>query len=262
MNTATLPKRSLTTFYQDAFEILNAADVPFLVGGGFAQSRHTGRDRETKDLDIVLRRVDVERMLRAFDDAGYRAEIPYPHWLAKIHHNGHYLDVMFGSGNGVVQVDDCWFAYAVEAEVLERSVWLVPPEELLWSKAFVQERERFDGADVLHLLHSCARDLHWDRLLARFGDKWPVLFSHLVLFQFAYPDRRADIPRHVLDELSQRLRLLPVAEDEHVCYGTLISREQYLYDVKTLGYEDARLEPRGGMSKNETEIWTRAIESK
>ena len=29
---------------------------------------------------------------------------------------------MFGSGNGVVQVDDCWFAHAVEAEVLERNV--------------------------------------------------------------------------------------------------------------------------------------------
>ena len=262
MNTASLPKRSLTTIYQDAFEILQAADVPFLVGGGFAHSRHTGRDRETKDLDIVLRRADVERMLRAFDEAGYRAEIPYPHWLAKIHHNGHYLDVMFGSGNGVVQVDDCWFAYAVEADVLDRSVWLVPPEELLWSKAFVQERERFDGADVLHLLHSCARDLHWDRLLSRFGDKWPVLFSHLVLFQFAYPDRRGDIPRRVIEELSGRLSRLEQHDAEHVCYGTILSREQYLYDVNVLGYEDARLVPRGTMTLRDLEIWTEAIGKK
>jgi hypothetical protein len=259
MNTASLPKRSLATFYQDAFAILNEADISFLIGGAFAQSRHTGRDRDTKDLDIVLRRADVVRMLRAFDEAGYRAEVPYPHWLAKIHSNDQYLDVMFGSGNGAVHVDDCWFAHAVEAEVLDKSVWLVPPEELLWSKAFVQERERFDGADVLHLLHSCARTLNWDRLLMRFDDKWPVLFSHLVLFQFAYPDRRGDIPRHVLDELTERLRRLETQEDQHVCYGTILSREQYIYDVKILGYEDGRLEPRGGMSSSEIEIWTRAI---
>jgi hypothetical protein len=262
MNTATLPKRSLATFYQDAFAILAEADVPFLIGGAFAQSRYTSRDRDTKDLDIVLRRADVERMLRAFADAGYRAEIPFPHWLAKIHNSGHYLDVMFGSGNGVVHVDDGWFAHAVEADVLEKKVWLCPPEELLWSKAFVQERERFDGADVLHLLLACAPTLNWERLLERFDRHWPVLFSHLVLFQFAYPDRRADIPRHVLDELSERLRRLPADEDEHVCYGTLLSREQFLYDLNALGYEDARLEPRGNMSRNETEIWTDAIDEK
>ena len=262
MNTASLPKRSLTTFYQDAFAILAESDIPFLIGGAFAQSRYTSCDRDTKDLDIVLRRADVERMLRVFNAAGYKAEVPFPHWLAKIHSNGHYLDVMFGSGNGVVHVDDCWFAYAVEAEVLERSVWLVPPEELIWSKAFVQERERFDGADVLHLLHACGRTVNWERLLARFHDRWPVLFSHLVLFLFAYPDRRADIPRHVLDELSERLRRLPADESHHVCYGTLLSREQYLFDLHTLGYEDARLEPRGGMSKDETAIWTEAIRQK
>ena len=126
----------------------------------------------------------------------------------------------------------------------------------------MQERERFDGADVLHLLHACGRTLNWERLLARFNDHWPVLFSHLVLFLFAYPDRRADIPRHVLDELSERLRRLPADESHHVCYGTLLSREQYLFDLHTLGYEDARLEPRGGMSKDETAIWTEAIRQK
>jgi hypothetical protein len=262
MNTASLPKRSLTTFYQDAFAILDEADISFLIGGAFAQSRYTSRDRDTKDLDIVLRRADVERVLTAFNEAGYRAEITYPHWLAKIHSNGHYLDVLFGSGNGAVHVDDCWFAHAVEATVLERSVWLCPPEELIWSKAFVQERERFDGADVLHLLHACARTLNWDRLLTRFDSHWPVLFSHLVLFQFAYPDRRGDVPRHVLDELAERLRRLETDEGEHVCYGTILSREQYLFDVNTLGYEDGRLQPRGGMSKSEIDVWTEAIDKK
>jgi hypothetical protein len=262
VNTASLPKRSLATFYQDAFAILEEAQIQFLIGGAFAQSRHTQRDRDTKDLDIILRRDDVPRMLVAFEHAGYHADVPYPHWLAKIHSNGQYLDVLFGSGNGVIHVDDCWFTHAVEADVLDRKVRLCPPEELLWSKAFVQERERFDGGDVLHLLHACARLLDWDRLLARFDRHWPVLFSHLVLFQFTYPDRRADIPRRILDELSRHLSSLDQNDAEHVCYGTILSREQYLYDVNVLGYEDARLVPRGGMTRRDLEIWTEAINTK
>ena len=41
---------------------------------------------------------------------------------------------------------------------------LCPPEEMIWSKAFVQERERFDGADVLHVFRTLGRTLSWDRL--------------------------------------------------------------------------------------------------
>jgi hypothetical protein len=43
---------------------------------------------------------------------------------------------------------------------------------------------------------------------------------------------------------------------EHVCGGTLISREQYLPDVNAWGYEDARLQPRGGMTPDQIEVWT------
>jgi hypothetical protein len=263
MNTASHPAASgsrAEVFYRRAFEILDRADVPFLIGGAFAQSRHTQRDRDTKDLDIVVRRRHVERVLDAFSTAGYRAELPFPHWLAKIHDGDRYLDVLFGSGNGVVQVDDEWFTYAVDADVMGTTQLMCPAEEHLWSKAFVQERERFDGADVLHLLHACASRLDWDRLLSRFGSNWPVLFSHLVLFQFAYPDRRDVVPRWVIEELTRRLRCQKTEREEHVCHGTVLSREQFLFDVTELGYVDARVEPHGNMTPEETRIWTDAIE--
>jgi hypothetical protein len=40
---------------------------------------------------------------------------------------------------------------------------------MIWSKAFIMERERFDGADVMHLIHENANRLDWNRLLERFG---------------------------------------------------------------------------------------------
>jgi hypothetical protein len=261
MNTASVPRPGdpLLSFYVESLRLLEATGLPFVVGGAFAHSRYTGRDRDTKDLDVMLRREDVPRALAAFEEAGYEVELPFPHWLGKVHRHGRYIDVVFSSGNGIVRVDDRWFAHAVPSEVLGISVALCPAEELLWSSAFVQERERYDGAAVLHLLHARAFFLDWARLLERFGDNWPVLLSYLILFQFAYPDRRGDIPNGVMNKLTARLAMQKPEPENPVCFATLLSREQYLFDIDQLGYTDARLQPHGDMTPEEAESWTRAI---
>ena len=74
--------------------------------------------------------------------------MPFPHWLGKIHRGEHFMDMIFSSGNGVARVDDLWFEHAPKTNVLGVIVRLSPVEEMIWSKAFIQERERFDGADV------------------------------------------------------------------------------------------------------------------
>jgi len=176
-----------------------------------------------------------------------------------VHREDQYIDVVFSSGNGVVRVDDRWFLHAMPAEVFGLPVSLCPPEELLWSSSFVQERERYDGAAVLHLLHAQGANLDWNRLLERFGDNWPVLLSYLILFQFVYPDRRANVPELVMNDLTDRLQCQQPEPDNRLCRGTLLSREQYLFDVDQLGYTDARLRPHGAMTPQQAEIWTRAI---
>ena len=64
-----------------------------------------------------------------------------------------------------------------------RCTWS-PAEEMIWSKAFVMERERYDGADITHILRKSGATIDWVRLLRRFGSHAAVLLSHLVLFQF------------------------------------------------------------------------------
>jgi hypothetical protein len=161
-------------------------------------------------------------------------------------------------------VDDEWFAHAVSAEVLGMPLKLSPPEEMIWSKAFVQERERYDGADIAHVLRTQAEHLDWERLLRRFGDKWHVLLSHLTLFGFIYPSERGKIPAWVMEELIGRLQndLRTPAPAKRVCQGTLLSREQYLVDVERWGYADARLRPRGNLTRQDIDHWTAAIDSK
>ncbi len=249
----------LTTFYIDALALLEAGGIPFLVGGSFAYARYTKRDRDTKDLDIFLLPDDIARTLILFRDAGYCIELPYPHWLGKVHKDGHFIDLIFSAGNGIARVDAEWFSHAVEDEVLGRRIRLCPPVEVIWSKSFVQERERFDGADVLHLIREQGPTLDWQRLLRRFGEHWPVLLSHLILFRFVYPDQRDVVPPDVLRELMERATAQRAEPDDRVCRGTLLSREQYLYDLEQLGYLDARVKPHGPMTRTEARIWTDAI---
>src|SRR5205085_362129 len=112
-----------------------------------------------------------------------------------------FIDIIFSSGNGLATVDEGWFSYAVKADVFGEPVLLCPPEETIWSKAFIQERERYDGADVAHLIRARGRDFDWPRLLRRFGPHWPVLLSHLILFGYIYPGERAIIPAGVMQDL-------------------------------------------------------------
>ncbi len=248
-------------FYIEAIRTLEDRRIPFLLGGAFAFSYHSRVPRETKDLDVFVKPEDRPRVLEAFDRLGYETELSFPHWLGKIHAGGHFMDVIFNSGNGVARVDELWFDHASKTNVLGLIVRIAPCEEIIWSKAFIQERERFDGADVMHLLRETGAALDWPRLLMRFGDHWRVLLSHLIMFGFVYPDKRQNVPSWVLEELVRRLtRSRPNLQND-ICYGTLISREQYLHDVEYWKYRDGREEPFGLMTPSQIALWTRAIKA-
>src|SRR6476619_880473 len=234
------------TFYRRTLHVLSDASVPFLVGRSHAFLEYTGIVRNTKDFDLFLRRDDLDRAMEALQAAGYRTELTFPHWLGKAWQHEDFVDLVFSSGNGVCQVDDGWFDNAVETQVLCMPVKIVPSEELLWQKSFVMERERYDGADIMHLLRTCAEAIDWARLMQRFEKQWQMLLLNLVLFGFVYPSERHRIPPHVAGELLARLHaeLDSPATEDRVCRGTLISRAQYLLDIGQYGYQDARIAPR------------------
>jgi hypothetical protein len=260
--TSLLTSPDTAELYRTTLEMLNRSGVPYLVGGTYAFQYYAGISRTTKDFDIFVRSRDVRRVLEVLQRAGFKTEVTFTHWLAKAHHAEKFIDVIHSSGNGVAEVDDEWFAHAVDEEVLGIPVKLCPPEEMIWSKGMIMERERYDGADVAHLFRHCSGMLNWERLLRRFGPNWRVLLSHLVLFGFIYPGERALIPAAVIKDLMNRLaaELDVPTRDSKVCQGTLLSRAQYLVDLDEWGYEDARMAPRGAMTGEQIENWTAAID--
>ena len=246
-------------FYRQAVQMLNNSDIPFLVGGAYALAHYTGIVRHTKDFDVFLKPEDVRPALDLFSREGHRTEIPFPHWLGKAFNGQDFVDFIFSSGNGVAKVDDGWFEHAPRATFLGEPVRLCPVEEMIWSKSFVCERERFDGADINHLLRARGRELDWRRLLDRFGPHWRVLLGHLVLFGFVYPSERDVVPGWVMAELVGQLQAESEGpDDRRVCQGTLLSRIQYVVDMDRWGYSDARLDQEAGMTTKQAEAWTEA----
>jgi hypothetical protein len=231
-------------FYRSGVRVIARADVPFLVGGAYALHDYTGIKRQTKDFDVFMLPDDVPRALVALSDAGCRTEVTDPRWLAKAfpREGEGFIDLLYGLANGLGKVDTSWFANAIPGHVLGMDMPLCPPEEMIWSKSFVSERHRYDGADIAHVLRSCASRIDWERLVLRFGQAWRVLLGHLVLFGFIYPSDRDLIPARVLRILMARLEseMGSAAPTLRLCQGTLLSTEQYVMAVEQWGYKDAR----------------------
>src|SRR5437762_4129161 len=254
--------RASLEFYQHAMRLMEEGNLPYLVGGAYAFARYTGIERHTKDFDIFIRRSDFARASKILARAGYETDLSFPHWLGKAFKGENFIDLIFSAANGVEVVDDLWFKYAVPGRVLEMDVKLIPAEEMIWSKGLIMERERYDGADVAHVIYAVGDKLDWRRLIERYGKYWRALYAHIILFGFIYPSQRAKIQTSVMNEMAERLNAETRAGNskDKTCYGSIISRQQYLVDIMERGYRDARLRPDGNLNAEEIAHWTAGID--
>src|SRR5579872_4508920 len=161
----TLPGKQQTLFCE-VLSLLEEAGVHYAVAGAFALRQHTGISRFTKDLDIFLTTNDTPRVLSLLQEHGFKCENCDPVWLAKVHRDGYFVDLITGMSNGVFVVDYSWIDRAREGKVLGVSTRILAPEELILSKLFVTRRERFDGADIAHVIYSIGNKLDWERIVA------------------------------------------------------------------------------------------------
>ena len=228
--------------YKRALQALNEAAVPYVVTGAYAIYEYTGIYRETKDLDVFVEPSRLIPAMRALRDAGFLTRLEQPHWLAKATRGEHFVDVIFGMGNGIAFVDEEWYRYSVPAILAATPVRVAPAEELIWHRLFINERHRQDMADIVHLVRCLGQRLDWERLLRRTGDHWPLLLAQLQMFSYVYPQADGCVPRWVLEELLRRAAeaLDRQPSGEPVTRGTLVSRFSFAIDVNEWGYRDLR----------------------
>jgi hypothetical protein len=239
-----LPKKQHALF-REVLDLLEKQRIPFAVSGAFALRQHTGIGRDTKDLDLFLCAKDAEIALTHLKKNGFRCETCDPVWLFKVHRDGYFVDLITGMSNGVITVEASWIKGAQRGKVLGVSTRVLAPEELILSKLFVTRRERFDGADIAHVIFARGRTLDWERMLAQVGEHWEVLLWALILFRYVYPAYSDHVPRSVWEDLLTRLMSAVARPNPKADFrGSLIDDCMFAIDVKEWGLKDLLSEYR------------------
>lgn len=227
-------------FYRVALQELARSNVPFVIAGAYAFSAYTGITRATKDLDVFCKASDYPRLLAHFQRLNYAITVEDELWIAKVHSGVHYIDIIFASPNGVIPVTDDWINNGRPADVFGTRVQIVGPTELLWSKSFIQQHNRYEGADIAHLILKAHEEIDWSRLLSYMDAHWEILFAHLINFRWIYPSERACVPSWLMHELMDRLRIqleLPPSKRK-ICRGGMLSPADYLIDTEEWNFAD------------------------
>ncbi|MBV8206366.1 MAG: nucleotidyltransferase [Acidobacteria bacterium] len=225
--------------YRNVLELMNQRRVPCAVSGAFALHAHTGIWRDTKDLDLFLTTENANRALQILKEAGFCCEITDPVWLAKARRDDFFVDLITGMSNAVITVDDGWIERSRHELVLGVPARVLAAEELIASKMFVTRRERFDGADIAHVVYGTRGALDWPRLLAIAGEHWEVLLWNLLLYRYCYPAHSHFVPQWLWRDLLARMHQAleqpsPAAEFR----GSLIDGKMFAIDVLEWGMPD------------------------
>jgi hypothetical protein len=203
--------------YRDAIAAVRKTGLPFMLGGGFALAAYTGRWRNTKDIDFYVLPSDRQKFIDAITRAGfsdYYDQVPYDRgWIYRGFKDGTIVDLIWSMANRRAEAEESWFEHGKEILVRGESLKVIAPEELLWCKMYVMQRDHSDWPDVLNLLYATATELDWQRVLEHVRDDLPVLRAILTLFAWLCPTRATELP----GSLKRRLNLAPsqpVAREE------------------------------------------------
>ncbi len=235
---ADLPEKQ-ETLAREVLTALEGEGIPYAVAGAYALLEHTGICRTTKDLDLFLTAESSSAAISFLQRRGFECEVCDPVWLAKVHRENFFVDLITGMSNATISVDDSWIRRARPASVLGTQTRVLAPEELLVSKLFVMRRERFDGADIAHIIYGTQGKLDWGRILQLAGEHWEMLLWALILFRYVYPAKSDYVPAVVWQELLAKFTKQISEPDRQARFrGSLIDDNMFAIDVNDWGLEN------------------------
>jgi hypothetical protein len=212
--------RSEWRIYRSAIGALRKEGIEFLVGGGFARAGYIGHWRDTKDIDFYLRPGDRQRARRALTTAGfddYYQKLPYDRaWIYRSYKKNVIVDVIWAMANQRAAVDDDWFQYAPRLSIHGERVLLIPPEELLWCKLYIIQRDRCDWTDIFNLVREHGSQIDWSRLIRRAEQDVPLLEAMLTVYEWLCPSDARKLPAslsRLVNAARRRMRSRPPTHD-------------------------------------------------
>ena len=148
-----------------AAHALREADVPFLLGGGFAVWARGGPESD-HDLDLMLRPDDAERALHVLEEAGFSPERPPENWLYKAFDGNDVLvDLIFSPASGTV--GDAEFERADTLEVNAVEMQVLALEDVLATKLLALNEQHLDFKSIVYVARTVREQVDWDAVRAR-----------------------------------------------------------------------------------------------
>ena len=234
-----------STLFQEVLTILEEKGMPYAVSGAFALRQHTGICRFTKDLDLFMTAKTSKETFAHLRQRGFECEVCDPVWLSKVRKDEFFVDLITGMSNGVIVVEDSWIERAQPAVVHGITTRVLAPEELVASKLFVAKRERFDGADIAHIIYGTYKAFDWNRELELVGENWEILLWSLVLFRYVYPAQTHYVPAEVWRELLEKFQKTIATRDSEARFrGSLVDENMFAIDLNEWGLDDLLEERR------------------
>ena len=225
--------------YREVLLVLEEHHTPYAVSGAFALREYTGISRMTKDLDVFLTAENASIALDYLRNAGFECEVRDPVWLSKAHRDGFFVDLITGMSNGVIVVDPSWIERAHPAEIVGIKTRVLAPEELLCSKIFVTRRERFDGADIAHVIYGTRGQIDWNRVMTVVGEHWEMLLWALMFFRYAYPAQTNYVPASLWQDLIGRLIIATTQNNPDARFrGSLVDDNMFSIDLHEWGLDN------------------------
>jgi hypothetical protein len=185
--------------YVSAIKALEEDQIPFALGGGFALSTYTTRWRNTKDIDFFILPRDRVQAAESLSKAGFKDYFslkPYDRgWIYRSCQGDVIIDLIWSMANQRKEVDELCFLHAPRIEIFDHIVPILSPEELLWWKLYVLQRDRCDWPDIINLIYAVGPCMDWNRLIERVGDDLPLVQALLQVFNWVCPERAGLLPR-------------------------------------------------------------------
>lgn len=185
--------------FKEGAETLDNGGVDFILCGGIAV-RVYGRERETTDVDFLVRQSDVNKALELLGEAGFEIKRTDRRWLFQAFKNHTKIDLIF-EAMGAVRLTPEVEAHTLPKELGGYTYKVVSPEDLLIMKAHSLSEERpRDLYDAFSILRHTNGQLDWDYFIERSRPRLRRILG-LLFFAQSDPNTQAYVPDWVLHRL-------------------------------------------------------------
>lgn len=190
--------------FHEAMQAIEKSKIPYVVGGGIAVWVY-GRKRETKDIDVFVKKPNADNVLEVLRNIGFRTEHSDERWLYKAFRGDAMVDVIFENTRGK-EIDDLMLENARIEKVDDYEFKIMSPEDLIYIKIITIIEDSPHWEDAFSIVKNNYQKIDWQYLFKRSGNESRILLSFLLYVDWGL--NKDVIPEKMLHTLAKTCNLI------------------------------------------------------